>query len=109
MALINEKGFLNHLKLTNNFKSYGPPVRKSHNHFNVKREPTLNIERNNTCMKCGETFSNGHLAVCRVCTCTSCKFKGHFTSHCKFRRKNVNLVNTQTEDNTDFNPSVHPM
>ena len=51
VALIDEKRILNHLKLTNNFESNGPTVHKSHNHFNAIREPTLNIERCNTCMK----------------------------------------------------------
>ena len=81
VALIDEKGILNHFKLTNNFISNGSSVHKPHSHFTVKREPTLNIEKSNTCMKCGATFSKGHLAVCTAkdTTCTSCKYKGHFT------------------------------
>ena len=110
VALIDEKGILNHLKLTNNFKSNGSSVHTPNNHFNVKREPTLNIERSNNCMKCGGSFSKGHLAVCpaKDTTCTTCKFKGHFTRLCRSRRKNVNIVNTQIVDNTDFNPSDIP-
>ena len=110
VALKDAKGILNHLKLTNNFKSNGPTVHKSNNHFNVKREPILNIERSNNCMKCGGTFSKGHLAVCpaKNTTCTSCKFKGHFTRLCRYCRKNVNIVNTQIVDNTEFNPSDIP-
>ena len=97
-------------KLTNIFESNGPPVHKSHNHFNVKREPLLNIERSNTCMKCGGTFSKRHLAICpaKKISCTTCKYKGHFTKLCKSRCKNVNIVNTQIVDNRDFNPSDHP-
>ena len=64
VALINEKGILNHLKLTNKFKPNGTSVHKPHSLFTVKREPTLNIEKSNTCMKCRGTFSKGHLAVC---------------------------------------------
>ena len=58
-------------------------------------------------MKCGGIFSKGHLAVCpaKDTTCTSCKYKGHFTRFCRSRRKNVNIVNSQIVDNTDFNPS----
>ena len=110
VALIDEKGILNHLKLSNDFKSNGPSVLESHNHFNVKREPTLNIERINTCMKCGGTISKGHLAVCpgKEITCTSCKFKAQCTRLCKSCRKNVNIENTQIVDNADFNPSNHP-
>ena len=44
----------------------------------------------------------------RTHTCTSCKYKGHFTRLCKSLRKIVNIVNTQTVDNADFIPSDHP-
>ena len=107
VALIDKKGKSNHLKLTNNFKSNGSSLHKSNSHFNVKREPTLNIEKSNNSMKCGGIFSKGHLAVCpaKDTICTSCKFKGHFTRLCRSRRKNVNIVNIHIVDNTDFNPS----
>ena len=110
LAFIDEKEILNHLKLTNNFKSKEPPVDKSHNHFIIKREPTLNIERSNTCMKCGGTFSKGYLAFCpaKDTPCTSCKYKGHFAKLCKFCHKNVNILSNQIVDNTDFNPSDQP-
>ena len=112
VALIDEKEILNHLKLTNNVKSNGSSVHKSsvqNIHFKVKREPALNIERSNNCMMCGGTFSKSHLAVCpaKDTTCTSCKFKGHFTRLCRSRRKNVNIVNTQIVDNTDFKYRPH--
>ena len=82
----------------------------NHSHFNVKREPTLNIEKSNNCMKCGGIFSKGHLAVCpaKGTTCTSCRYKGHFTRLCRSRRKNVNIVNSQIVVITDFNPSDTP-
>ena len=110
VALVDKKGILNHLKLTNSFESNGSTVHKPHSRFTVKREPTLNIERSNTCMKCGGTFSKGHLAVCpaKDTICTSCKYKGHLTKLCKSCRKNVNIVNAQLVDNTDFNPSDQP-
>ena len=44
VALIDEKGITNHIKMTSTFKSNGYSSNKSFNHFNVKREPTLNIE-----------------------------------------------------------------
>ena len=61
-------------------------------------------------MKCGGTFTKGHLAVCpaKDTLCTSCKYKGHFTRLCKSRRRNVNIVNNQIRDNTDFNLSNIP-
>ena len=52
------------MKGTNTFKSDGPSAYQSHNLLNVKREPTLNIEQNNTSMKCGGTVSKVRLAVC---------------------------------------------
>ena len=110
VALIDEKGILNHLNLTNNYKSTESSVHKPHNHFTVKREPSLNIEKSISCMKCGGTFSKGHLAVCpaKDTTCTSCKQKGHFTRRGRSRRRYVNIVNNQIVDNTDFNPSDIP-
>ena len=110
LALIDEKGNFNHLQLTNKFKSNGSSLHKPHSHFNAKREPTLNIEKSNNCMKCGGTFSKGHIAVCSAndTTCFSCKYKGHFTRLCRPRRKNVNIVNSQIVDITDFNPSDFP-
>ena len=64
MALIDEKGITNHMKMMKTFKSNEPSVNKHFHQFYVKREPTLNIERSNTCMKCDGKFSKGHLAVC---------------------------------------------
>ena len=61
-------------------------------------------------MKCEGIFSKGHLAVCpaKDTTCTPCRYKGHFTRLFRSRRKNVNFVNSQTVDNTDFIPSDTP-
>ena len=61
-------------------------------------------------MKCGGTFSKGHLAVCpaKDTTCTSWKYKGHFTRLCKSRRRNLNILNNQIVDNTNLNPSDIP-
>ena len=58
-------------------------------------------------MKCGGTFSKGHLAVCpaKDTTCTSCKYRGHFTRLCKARSKNLNVVDSQNVTNTDCNYS----
>ena len=54
-ALIDEKGYFNHQKLTNMARSStNGTIFKSFNHHNqIKKEPSLNIERSNTCMKCG--------------------------------------------------------
>ena len=105
VALIDEKGITNHMKMTSTFKYNGYSSNESFNHFNVKREPTLKIERNNTCMKYGGTLSKGHLAVCpaKDTTCTTCKYRGNFTRLCKSRRKNVNIVDSQIVHDTDCN------
>ena len=91
--------------MTSTFKSNGYSSNEPFNHFNIKREPALNIERSNTCMKCGGTFSKGHLAVCpaKDRTCKLCKYRGHFTRRWKSRRKNVNIVDSQIIHNTDCN------
>ena len=112
VALIDEKKISNHLKTTNSFKSNGSSVNKSYIPFNVKREPTLNIERSNICIKCGWNFLKGHLVVCpaKDTTCTSCKYKGRFTRLCKScRKKVVNIVKSQTVDNAEYIPSDHPV
>ena len=80
-------GTLNLFKITSNFKFNRSSVHKPHNHFNVKREPTLNIERSNFCFKYGGTSSKGNLAVCpaKVTTCTSRKYKRHFIRLSSFK------------------------
>ena len=112
VALIDEKGITNHMKMTSIFQSNGYASNKPFNHFNIKREPTSNIERSNTCMKCGGTCSKGHLAVrpAKDTTFTSFKYRGHFTRLCKTRRKNVNIVDSQIVHKTDCNyPSEQPI
>ena len=110
VALIDEKGITNHLKMTKTFKSNELSVNKHFHQFNVKREPTLNIERRNTCMKCDGKFSKGHLAVClaKNTTFTSCNYRHFTTGLCKTHRKIVN-IDSQIVYNTDCNyPSEQP-
>ena len=105
-ALIDEKGYFNHQKLTNMSRSStnGTTFKSFSNHNHIKKEPSLNIERSNSCMKCGNTFTKGHLNVCpaKDITCKNCNYKGHFAKLCKSRNKrptvnNVsnNFVNTE--------------
>ena len=94
-AFIDEKGYYNHLKLTNmtrSFNTTGNSGRVYKNFNNVKKEPSLNIERSNTCMKCGNAFTKGHLNVCpaKEIVCNICKYKGHFGRLCKSKRKEEN-------------------
>ena len=98
-AIIDEKGYYNHLKLTNMTRSFittGNSGRGYKNFNNVKKEPSLNIERSNTCMKCGNAFTKGHLNVCpaKEIVCNICKYKGHFGRLCKSkgRKPAVNTV-----------------
>ena len=65
-ALIDEKGYFNHQKLTNMSRSStnGTTFKSFSNHNHIKKEPSLSIERSNSCMKCGNTFTKGHLNVC---------------------------------------------
>ena len=63
----------------------------------------MNIEKSNTCMKCGNAFTKGHSNVCpaKKILCNICKCKGHFGRRCKSkeRRPAVNnideIVNSQ--------------
>ena len=91
--------------MTNNLKSNGSSLNKRFDQFDVKREPTVNIEQSNTCMKCSGSFSKGYVAVCpaKDINYTFCKYYGHFTRLCKSCRKNVNLVESQIVNNTDCN------
>ena len=59
------------------------------NHNHIKKEPSLNIERSNSCIKCGNTFTKGHLNVCpaKDITCKNCNYNGHFAKLCKSRNK----------------------
>ena len=101
-AIIDEKGYYNHLKLTNmtrSFNTTGSSGRVYKNFNNVKKEPRkMNIERSrsNTCMKCGNAFTKGHLNVClaKEIVCNICKYKGHFGRLCKSkgRKPAVNIV-----------------
>ena len=50
--------------MTRSFNTTGSSGRVYKNFNNVKKEPSLNIERSNTCMKCGNAFTKGHLNVC---------------------------------------------
>ena len=48
LALIEKKRIPNHMKVKNIFKSNGTSVNESFSQFNVEKEPTPNMERNNT-------------------------------------------------------------
>ena len=56
-AIIDEKGYYNHLILTNMTRASIVNSGRVHKTFiNVKKEPSLNIEKSNTCMKCGNVY-----------------------------------------------------
>ena len=83
----------------------GTTFKSFNNHNQIKKEPSLNIERSNTCMKCGYPFTKGHLNVClaKDITCKNSNYKGHFAKLCKPRNKrstvntvNDNYVNTES-------------
>ena len=97
--------------MTKTFKSNEPSVNKHFHQFNIKREPTLNIERSNSCMKCDGKFSKGHLAVClaKNTTCKSCNNRNFTRGLCNTHRKIVN-IDVQTVYNTYCNyPSEQPV
>ena len=71
----------------------GTTYKSFNKHNQIKKEPSLNIERSNTCMKCGNPFTKGHLNVCpaKDITCQNCKYKGHFARLCKSNNKRPTL------------------
>ena len=112
-ALIDEKGCFNHQKLTNVARSSTnrTTFKSFNNHNQIKKGPSLNIESSNTCMKCGDPFTKGHLNVypAKDITCKSCNYKGNFAKLCKSRNKRptVNTVNdnyVNTENCTYVSP-----
>ena len=100
-VLIDEKGYFNHQKLTNMSRSStnGTTFESFNNHNQIKNEPSVNIERSNSYMKCGNTFTKGHLNDCpaKDITCKSCNYKGHFAKLCKSRNKRP-TVNTVSDN-----------
>ena len=98
-AIIDEKGYYYHLKVANMTKSFnttGSSCRVHKNFNNVKKEPSLKIEKSNTCMKCGNAFTKGHLNLCpaKESVCNICKYNGHFGRlfKSKGRKPAVNTV-----------------
>ena len=100
-ALIDEKGYFNHEKLTNMSRSStnGTTFKSFNNHNQIKKEPSLNIERSNSCMKCGNAFTKGHSNVCpaKDITCKNCNYRGHFAKLFKSRNKRP-TVNTVSDN-----------
>ena len=98
-ALIDEKGYFNHQKMTNLARSstIGTTFKSFNNYNQIKKEPSLNIERSNTCMKCGNPFTKGHLNVCPAKDLTFKNYKSHIAKLCKSRNKGP-TVNTVSDN-----------
>ena len=100
-ALTDKKGHFDNQKLTNMSRSSnnGTTFKSFNNHNQIKKEPSLNIERSNSCMKCGNAITKGHLNVCpaKDITCKNCNYKGHFAKLCKSRNKRP-TVNTASDN-----------
>ena len=89
-AIFDEKGNQNVLKLANMTRANNNQSGRVNKKFNnVKKETSLKIEKSNTCMKCGNAFTMGHLNFCpaKELTCIICKYKGHFGRFCKSKRR----------------------
>ena len=64
-AIIDEKGYYNHLKLKIMTRASNVISSRVYKNFNtVKKEPSLNIEISNICMNCGNAFTKGYVNVC---------------------------------------------
>ena len=89
-AIIDEKGYDNRLKLTNMTRASNVNSSRVYKKFKaVKKEPSLNIERPNTYMNCGNAFTKGHLNVCpaKEIICNICKYNGHFEDYVNPKRE----------------------
>ena len=95
--------------MTRSFNTTGSSGRVYKIFNNVKKEPNLNIERSNTCLKCGNAFTEGHLSVCppKKTVCNICKYKGHFGRLCKSKGRKP-AVNTVDETVNSQNCSCSP-
>ena len=95
--------------MTRSFNTTESSGRVYKNFNNVKKEPSLNIERSNTCMKCGIAFTKGHLNVCpaKEIICNICKYKGNFGRLCKSKGRK-SAVNTVEEVLNSQNCSYSP-
>ena len=73
--------------MTRSFNKTGSSRRVYTNFNNVKKEPSLNIERSNTCMN---AITKGHLNVCpaKEIVCNICKYKGHFEDFVNRKEEN---------------------
>ena len=97
-ALTDKKGYFNHQKLTNmsRLSTKGTIFKSFNNHNQIKKEPSLNIERSNSCMKYGNAFTKGYLNICpaKDNTCKNCNYNEQFAKLCKSRNKRptVNIV-----------------
>ena len=57
----------------------------------------MNIEKYNTCVKCGNAFTKGHLNVrpAKEIICNICKYKGHFGRLCRSKGRRLAVKNVQ--------------
>ena len=109
-AIIDEKGYYNHLKLTNMTRASIVKSGRVHNTFHtLKKKPNLNIEKSNTCMKCGNAFKKGHLNVCpaKEIICNICTNKGHFGRLCNSKGRRPTVINVEevvNNQNCSYSP-----
>ena len=102
----------NHLKLTNMTGATNVNSGRVYKYFiNVKKEPSLNIEKSTACMECGNAFTKGHLNACPVKEKIGfiCKYERHFGRLCrsKGRRPSVKIVKeTVNNQNCSYYPEV---
>ena len=66
-ANVDEKGYYNHLKLTNMTRAINNNSGRVYKNVNtVIKKPSLIIEKFNSCMNNGNAFIKGHLNICRA-------------------------------------------
>ena len=109
-ALINKKSYFNQRKFINMVRSLtnGPTFKSFNSNNQIKKEPSLNIERSNACMKCRNSFTKEHLKVCpaKEAMCKNCNYKGHFAILCQSRNKRTS-VKTVTDNHVNTENCIY--
>ena len=109
-AIIDKKSYYNHLKRTNITRATNFNSGRVYKSFKtLEKEPSLNVQRSNTCMKCENAFTKEHLNVCpaKEIICNFCKYKGHFGRLCESKERRP-VVNNVEENVNNPNCSDSP-
>ena len=109
LTLIDGKSNFNYQKLTLMTKSLtdGPNFESFNVQNQIKKELSRVIERSNSCMKCGNALTKGHLNVCPAQRIFCKTYRRNFAKLCKSRNK-LPSVNIVSDNHVNIANSVPP-